>query len=85
MSTDAGRGVFRNQLSGTAVQKVIKIIDNGGAGYTKSGSWTIKKNIGRDRDIELASPTSNPAPTATASWTFNNLEAGSYRVHVSNT
>lgn len=82
LSNDADEGSYELNLSGTAVQKTIKIIDNGAAGYTKSGSWNTKRFVGRDRDIDLAASTANATPTATATWNFTNLEAGSYRVHV---
>src|SRR5690606_18277706 len=80
-TNDVDESLFRFALSGRAVAPVgeAKVIDNRTPGYTVSGGFTPSQPVnayGKTQDFAPASPTSQ------ASWTFNNLTPGHYRVSI---
>ncbi len=57
------------------------IVDNGGAGYSQTGSWTGWTQGGNDGDLAYAAGTTGAA-TSTATWQGSGLAAGTYDVGV---
>ncbi len=81
VSNDADEGTFALNLSGTGIPAPpLRAIDNGSAGFTTTGSWTLVTNQGREADIQAAVKGTG---TTTANWTFTSLPPGQYRVHAS--
>lgn len=90
-SNDSNEGQYDLNLSGTVrsttsttttsgtTSSTRRIIDNGQAGYSISGSWSTRTGSGRDSDVQLVGR-SGGSPTATARWNFTSLPAGTYRV-----
>lgn len=78
---DSDEGPFNITLSGavtaTAAAPLVRIIDNGAAGFSTTGTWYRQTYLGRESDIHYALRGNG---SATASWTFSGLEAGQYRV-----
>jgi len=56
---------------------LVRIMDNGDPGYSTSGNWWRYGSAGRDGDWDYAIKSTG---TGTATWTFNNLTPGQYRV-----
>jgi hypothetical protein len=80
-TSDSDEGQFDVNLEGsvstTPATPLVRIIDNGAAGFATSGSWYRQTNVGRERDAHWALRGNG---SATATWTFSNLEPGQYRV-----
>jgi hypothetical protein len=60
----------------TINQPPMMVIDNGANGFSTTGGWTLWTNQGYAGDELTVS-----AANSTASWTFNNLAAGTYDVY----
>ncbi|MBI4695685.1 MAG: right-handed parallel beta-helix repeat-containing protein, partial [Gammaproteobacteria bacterium] len=71
---------------GTAVAGSAKIVDDGDATFTKTGTWTASpvaaQGRGGDTLLTAAIGGSLGVPTATASWRFDGLAAGYYKIAV---
>jgi hypothetical protein len=80
-NSDSDEGTFNISLSGsvgaTPAAPVVRIIDNGASGFSTTGSWYRRTNLGRERDMHYALRGNG---SAVATWTFTGLEAGQYRV-----
>jgi len=77
-TNDSDENPFDFAVSGTvAVPSVVRIIDDGDAGFSMSSSWNLVTGKGYQDDIRWMS---NTAAATTATWTFSGLEAGVYRV-----
>lgn len=86
---DANEGQYDLNLSGTVrsatttttttTSSTKRILDNGQAGYSVTGSWSTRTGSGRDSDIQSVTR-STSGTTATARWNFTGLPAGSYRI-----
>src|SRR5262249_22187622 len=57
----------------------VQIVDDGDAGFSKTGSWSTLSNTGRSGDSELSAA----GASAQASWSFSGLAAGYYQVATS--
>ncbi len=80
-SNDADESAFELHLTGTATPApIIRAIDNGSVGFTTTGAWTRYVGIGRETDIQTALKGTG---TTTATWTFNDMPPGQYRIHAS--
>lgn len=95
-NSDADEGTYDLRLQGTVTSattnggggnsgsgsggSVTRIIDDGAAGSGFAGAWRVGSR-GRDGDVRVASGATRE--TAAARWTFTNLPAGQYRVHMS--
>jgi len=81
-SNDGNEASYELSLTGTvtaaAPAPVVRTIDNGAAGYTSSGTWYRQTGIGRESDINYALAGNG---SATATWNFTGLPAGTYRVY----
>ncbi|MEX2027773.1 MAG: choice-of-anchor D domain-containing protein, partial [Pirellulaceae bacterium] len=81
---DANENPFDLSISGTvndlAAWSGPKLIDNGGSGWTKVGSWNFVTGKGRDNDIHR---TAKGSGTVQSNWTFNDLPEGQYWVWAS--
>lgn len=78
-TNDADEGGVRLSLAGRGqIEPVLRRIDNGDAGFTTSGGWTLSRYLrqGFDGDVHYASPGGG----AVAAWHFDHLPAGEYRV-----
>ncbi len=60
----------------TGTPPEVKIMDDADSGFTLSGPWS-RLGEGRDRQIYEAAPGTGQS---VATWTFNNLTSGSYRI-----
>lgn len=79
-SDDADEGVYDLNIAGTVNPAPVltsTIIDNGGSGYSQTGSWTIVTGAGRDTDYAVSGKNQS-----TARWQANGLAPGSYQVAV---
>ena len=73
---------FRVQLGGTVTDplaSLVRVVDNGGDGYQRSGSWSTLSGRGHEGDIDQARKGNG---SSAATWTFGDLPAGQYRVWV---
>ena len=77
-SNDADESPFNFAVSGSAtVPSSVQILDDGGAGFSTSGSgWSVATNQGHQSDVRY-SEAGNGSDTAT--WTFT-VAPGRYRV-----
>lgn len=86
LNSDANEGSYDLNVSATATAPVVgsnvRVIDDGGAGFSTTGAWTTQATVGRDGDQRSAARATNTSNTASASWNFSNTQAGSYRVAV---
>ena len=57
----------------------MTIIDNGAAGYSEAGTWTLYSSGGYGGQLSYAAA-NPPATDSTATWSFGGLSAGSYLV-----
>ena len=83
LNSDSDEGAYTLNLSGTVTAPpppAVRIIDNGAAGFSTTGTWRRLSGSGRDRDIHYAAGGDG---SAAASWTFSGVLAGQYRVHAS--
>ena len=55
----------------------VTIVDNSDGGYLATGSWTPWDQGGYEGDLDYAPGSDGPS---SATWTFNGLSAGTYRV-----
>jgi hypothetical protein len=79
-TNDPDENSFQFTVSGAVANPtVVQIMDDGDAGYSTSGSWSTYQSpqSGRNNDWQYAVNSSGPA---TATWSFNNLTPGQYRV-----
>lgn len=79
---DTGQPLFTLHLSGTVTDPetpLVRTLDNGDAGYQRSGSWSTLAGRGHAGDLDLARKGNG---SSSASWTFGDLPAGQYRVWV---
>jgi hypothetical protein len=53
------------------------ITDDGDSGFSTTGSWATATFAGRGSDLRYLNPS---APAGVATWAFNGLQAGQYRV-----
>jgi hypothetical protein len=58
--------------------QIKRILDNGAAGHTKSGSWTRVSNQGFEKDLDRAAKGSG---TSSSTWSFPSLPNGTYQVY----
>jgi hypothetical protein len=58
--------------------QVKRILDNGAAGHTKSGSWTRVSNQGFEKDLDRAAKGNG---TTSSTWSFPSLPNGTYQVY----
>lgn len=81
-NSDGNESPYDLALSGTVVAApqpaIVRTIDNGAAGFSTSGPWFRQTGIGRERDIHYAIRGNG---SATATWNFTGLPAGTYRVY----
>lgn len=84
VNNDANENPFDVTISGTVNDPSQwsgpKLIDNGGGGWNKVGSWTYVTGKGRENDIHR---TNKGSGSLQSNWTFNNLPDGDYWVWVS--
>ncbi|MEX2176844.1 MAG: choice-of-anchor D domain-containing protein [Pirellulaceae bacterium] len=78
-SNDASEGSFSIQLSGVA-NPAVRIIDNGGSGFWRRGSWSQPNNRGYQGDVHT---TSKGSGSKQANWAFGALPNGQYHVWAS--
>lgn len=74
-ATGSGGGT----TGGNTTTSTVRIIDNGAAGHSVTGSWRQVTGQGREGDIHTAAR-STRGVTATSTWTFSSLPSGTYRV-----
>jgi hypothetical protein len=58
--------------------QVKRILDNGAAGHTKSGSWTRVSNQGLEKDFDRAA---RGTGSSSSTWSFPSLPNGTYQVY----
>jgi hypothetical protein len=73
---DADENPFNFTIRGKVVP-AIQIVDNGGPGYSKSGSWTTVARNGFMEDFDIAAP---GGVTSVARFAFNVTAGATYRV-----
>jgi hypothetical protein len=70
-----------NPSTGTSTNntssQVKRILDNGAAGHTRSGSWTRVSNQGFEKDLDRAAKGTG---TSSSTWSFPSLPNGTYQV-----
>jgi hypothetical protein len=82
-NSDGDESPFDLQLSGTVNvatvtgSSYVRVIDNGAAGFSTTGSWIRKTGSGRDSDVHYATQGTG---SKVATWNFSGLQPGSYRV-----
>jgi len=77
-SNDADESPFNFSVRGTvAVPPIVRIIDNGDAGFTTTGEWTRWTGQGHLGDVHESLPGSG---SDVARWTFTGLMPGVYQV-----
>ena len=77
-NNDADESPFNFTVNGiVATPAVVQIIDNGGSGFGKSGSWSSVSGQGHQNDVHFSAGGSG---ADLATWTFTGLTAGQYRV-----
>ncbi|MDZ4685792.1 MAG: choice-of-anchor D domain-containing protein, partial [Planctomycetaceae bacterium] len=59
------------------IPPTVRTSDDGQTAFTTTGAWNSHSLAGRGSDLRYLNPT---APAGTATWAFNGLQAGQYRV-----
>ena len=85
VNTDSNENPYDLQLSGTVnttpapppVPSFVRTIDDGASGFLARGTWRIVSNHGHGGDFRYATKGTG---STTATWTFSNLQPGTYRV-----
>ncbi len=81
VNNDTDEGQYAIGLNGSAtvpVQSVVRIVDDGDAGYTKNGTWKRSTGKGYAKDISTAV---KGYGSYVSSWSFSSLPAGEYKVY----
>lgn len=81
-AADGEEPLFRVQLGGTVsdpLAPLVRTIDNGDAGYQRSGSFSTLAGRGFEGDIDQARKGNG---SSVATWTFRGLPSGQYRVWI---
>ncbi|HUQ70593.1 MAG TPA: hypothetical protein VM165_13770, partial [Planctomycetaceae bacterium] len=73
----AGSIVTNHVGSSNPSSSVTVVRDDGDAGFTTTGPWNPYTSGGRGGDLRYLNPAS---PAGTATWAFNGLQSGQYRV-----
>jgi hypothetical protein len=76
-TTDPSNATFNIPLNGT----VIKILDDGDAGFTSTGGFTSASGSGYQGDTRTAA--GSATATENANWAFSSLPNGTYRISAS--
>ncbi|MFN0133285.1 MAG: S8 family serine peptidase [Phycisphaerales bacterium] len=77
-TNDSDEPTFRINVSGTATT-FSRILDDGVSGFATTGTWSVTTR-GYTADSRVAA---RGAGTATATWSFSNLDPGQYAISVS--
>lgn len=75
-TNDSNESTFRFRVTGV-VTRFTQYVDDGDSAFSTTGSWKTTNNQGFRGDFRTAK---NGQSADTATWTFNNLSSGTYKI-----